>query len=114
MPFPQARIHLDQLVQAVARIVLELDLRDAVEAKRAQELQRVVGKRRSPARFRDACSPDLARRLPELPSGEEAELLAVARQIGADRPQRVVVAGYPLLRERTKLACVLEPLLDLR
>src|SRR5262249_43496998 len=94
-------------------IVFELDLRDAMEAKPAQELQRVVRERRSPTRFCNPCGPDLTRRLLQLPPREQPQLFAVARQVRADRPQRVVAPGDPLLRERAEVACWVEPPFDL-
>ena len=113
MPLPQARIHLDQLVPPVAGIVLQLHLRDAVEPKRTQELQRIRRQLRQPAGLRDPRGPDLTRRLLQLPSGEHPELLAVGREIRADGPQRVVSARDPLLHERTEVPCVVEAALEL-
>ena len=54
-------------------------------------------------RLADATGPDARRRLPELSAGEDAERPPVARDVAADRVERVVAAGNELLHHGREL-----------
>src|SRR4029079_293150 len=103
VPLPQARVDLTQAVAAVSRVALELDLRQPDVSERAQERQPLVDDLVDPHRLADPAPPDPPRRLPQLPSAEEAQRLAVAVEVAAERVELLVTAGDPLLDERLVL-----------
>ena len=76
VPLPGAQVDLDQPVRAVARVALELDLGDAVEAASAQELIGVGDGLVGPARLADPAGAEDRRTLHELSTAERADRLA--------------------------------------
>ena len=103
VPLPETRVDLHQLEPAVARIALELHLRQAEVAERVQQAQRRVDGLLHPDGLADAARADAGRRLPQLAAGEDAERPAVAPQVAADGVERVVAAGNQLLHHRPEL-----------
>src|SRR5205085_7656687 len=89
VPLPEARVDLHQLVAAVARVALELDLGDAAEAEGGQEAQRVVDDLLHPDRLAHPARADAGGRLPQLAPAENAECAAVRVDVAADGVQRV-------------------------
>src|SRR5436305_1167054 len=94
------RVDLHQLEGTVARVALELPLREAVERERAQQLQALLDDLVHPERLADAAGADARRRLSQLAPTEEAERLAVGAQVRAERVELVVAARDQLLHER--------------
>ncbi len=113
VPLPEPRVDLHQLVAPVARIALELDLGDAVEAQRAQEAQPGVDDLLDPDRLADSTRPHHRRDLQDLPSREEPERLAVLPQVAAEAVQLVVAAGDQLLDHRCEVLGVAVGAVDL-
>src|SRR5580765_6644940 len=103
MPLPQPRVDLHQLEAAVARIALELDLRQAVVAECLEEPQRRVDGLLHPDSFAHAAGADARRGLAQLPSREDSERKTRSRQVAADGVERVVSAGNQLLHHRSEL-----------
>src|SRR4051812_11452737 len=113
MPLPQPRVDLHQPVSAVAGVALELDLREAGMAELAEEPQSLVDDLLDPDRFADTARSDPRRGLPELAAAEEAERLAVRREVAAERVELIVATGDQLLNEGLVLIGLHEGLLDL-
>src|SRR5690349_17474061 len=100
VPLPQARVHLEQLVAAVARVAHELDLRDAVEIERTQEREAVLDDFLHPERLAGPGAAHVAAGLAQLVPGEEAERLALAVEVAAERPHLIRSARDQLLHHR--------------
>ena len=100
VPEPEARVHLHELEAAVARIALELHLRDAVEVEGPEQAQGRVHRLLHPDGLADAARADAGRRLAELAAAEEAEDGAVGGDVAADGVQLVVAARDELLHHR--------------
>ena len=81
MPLEEPRVDLHQLVRAVPRVALELDLREPVEGERPQELQALLDDLVDPDRLADAAGADARGRLAQLAAAEEPERLAVGAQV---------------------------------
>ena len=113
VPLPEPRVDLHQLVAPVARIALELDLRDAVEAQRAQKAQAGVDDLLDPDRLADSTRPHHRWDLQDLPPREEPERLAVFPQVAAEAVQLVVATGDQLLDHRHEVLCVAVGAVDL-
>src|SRR5213078_5067646 len=80
VPLPEPRVDLHQAVGAVARVALELDLREALVPELAQEPQALVDYLLDPNGLPDPARADPGRRLPQLAPAEEAERFAVGRE----------------------------------
>jgi hypothetical protein len=100
VPLPQARVHLEQLVPAVARVAHELDLRDAVEVESPQESEPVLDDLVHPERLAGARAAHVAPRLAQLVPGEEPERLAVPVEVAAERVHLLGAARDQLLHHR--------------
>ena len=87
VPLPEARVHLHQLEAPVARIEPELGLRDAVEAERREQRERLLDDVLAPARLAHAAGAEAARHLHELAPAEEPER-ACPRRRCRSRPSR--------------------------
>ena len=107
VPLPEARVHLHQLEAPVARIEPELRLRDAVEPERLQQRQRLLDDVVAPARLAHAAGAEAARHLHELAPAEQPERGPGGVRVGADRPERRVVAGDrpPAAAARSRRRC---------
>src|SRR5882762_2971443 len=83
--------------------MFELHLGKTEVAEPCKQPERCVHGVLHPDRLADATGPDAGRDLPELPAAEDAERPTVARDIAADRVERVVAAGNELLHHRREL-----------
>ena len=115
VPLPEARVDLHQPEAAVARVTLELDLREPEVVERLSSRSAASTASWAQTRLADTTRPDAARRrLPQLASGEDAERAAVAREVAPDRVQRVVAAGYVVLDDRSELFGLRKRVFELR
>src|SRR5207302_1871580 len=73
------------LVAPVARVAHHLDLRDAVEAERAQEGETLLDDLLHPYRLADPGAAHVAARLAQLAAREEPERPALAVEVAAER-----------------------------
>src|SRR5579862_5049574 len=85
VPLPEARVHLDELEAAVARVTDHLHLRDAVEGERAEQREPLLHDFVHPDGLADACNAREATGLPDLAAREEPEWLAVGGEVAAER-----------------------------
>ena len=103
VPLPQARVDLHQLELAVARIALELHLRQADVVERGEKPQRRVDGVLHPDGLADAAGAD-HRAASAAASGRRRRRAAGrSRQVAADGVERVVAAGNELLHHRCEL-----------
>ena len=114
VPEPEAGIDLHELVAAVARVALELHLRDAVEVESTEQSQRGVDVLLHPDRFAHAAGSDAGRRLAELAAAEQPQHGAVGSEVAADCVQLIVAARDQLLHHRLERLGVGVRALELR
>ena len=113
VPLEEPRVDLHELVAAVARVTLELDLREPSVADGREQAQPRVHHLLHPQRLADATRAHEPRRLPELAAAEDAERRPSRVEVAAERVQRVVAPGNELLHHRLVLLRLRVGLLEL-